>query len=127
MPQAAEDYKLVIGEDSWVVIKSDALPHMFDTLDAVAQDSIARNIFTNHVVEIQEDERPVTFQDFGFPIIFLFVFALIVLWIAKGITKNPKLYDNVVKLDGQPNPNYGQDRVTPDYLTITGRSFKLKN
>src|SRR5687768_13270946 len=126
MPQEG-DYKLVIGEDSWVVFKEDVLPDGFDTLDAITQEAVAREIFASHVTKLQEAERPATFEDFAFPLAFLFVFALVVLWLAKRITKNPKLYDNVVKLDGKPNPHYGQDREKPDYLTITGRSFKLKD
>ncbi len=123
MPQ---DYTLKLSDSSSIVIDENQLPEGFHALDNLRKDSVASRLVLDHVNMLVEAERPATWEDFAWPIGFLAIFALIILWVAKKIRDNPKLYDNVVKLDGKPNPDYGKDREKQEYITIAGNSFKLK-
>ena len=108
MPQQ-EPYTIILDDSSTITLQEDQLPAGFDTFNAVKKDSVARNIVIEHLNELQAGERPATFRDFAWPLAILFTLSIIILLVAKKIRNNPKVYDNVVKLDGKPNEEYGKD------------------
>jgi hypothetical protein len=131
MPQ--EPYALILEDSSYVILDGSQLPAGFDTMDDAARQVAAREIVAAHISTLEKAERPATFKDFAEPLSFLFVFALIILFIAKTIRNNPKLYDTIAKMDGGPNPEYGigwrQDAAAaqpkPEYLTCPGNTLQF--
>lgn len=108
MPQRS-DYTLYIDDSTSVLINAGQLPAGFDTMSSSSQHSVALLLVKDHIAVLSGDDKPATFKDFAIPIGLLIVFALVILWIAKKIRDNPKMYDTVVKMDGEPNVEYGKN------------------
>ena len=95
MPQ--DTYTLKLDDSTSVTLDAYQLPDGFDTLSESRKDQVARDIVYNHISILQQEQKPATFKDFAIPLAVITVLALIILWVAKRIRGNPKLYDKIVK------------------------------
>ncbi len=107
MPQDTP-YTLVLDNETSIEIHPSKLPRGFEKMSPSEKHETARNLVKEHVEKIQRSQQPPTTRDFLVPLGILFALTLVIIIIAKRIRKNPKLYDKVVKLDGEPNPEYGK-------------------
>jgi hypothetical protein len=107
MPQN-DNYTLHIDDTTTILIDHNQLPSDFKNLTPQKQELVARKAVQDHIKMIENASKPATFADFAIPVAILFILSLLILWIAKKIRDNPKVYDNVVKMDGEANPEYGQ-------------------
>lgn len=107
MPQDSP-YILVLDSVTSIQIDPSKLPDGFEDLTAGEKDLAARKVVKEHIELIQRSQQPPTARDFIIPLAILFAITIVIIIIARRIRKNPKLYDNIVKLDGEPNPDHGK-------------------
>ena len=94
--------------DSTVISYDPALvPDGFDTLSAEAKKLYIKNAIQTHMRN-RETEQEATPAEILTPLVFVLLFAIFILWLAKKIRQNPKVYDTIAKMDGKPNPEFGQ-------------------
>ena len=129
MPQ--DSYPTIQLNDSTIIAYDpDLVPGGFDTLSLEAQKLYIRNAVETHIRNRETEQEASPGDIFG-PFVFVLLFALVILWIAKKIRDNPRVYDTVVKMDGGPNPEFGlgwrqkntDDQSNPEYLTCPGKAL----
>lgn len=96
MPQPAEPYLLKVNEKSSVEISPHVLPQNFDQLSEYQKDSVARVLLKEHIALLEREKQPPTAKDFLIPIGILLPLSALIIFLARRIKKNPKLYDRVV-------------------------------
>lgn len=98
MPQN-EPYLLKLNDSTTIQVAGSRLPDGFYNLSDHQQDSVARQLLIEHIEQIRESRRPVTAGDILVPLAILLVIAAVIMFIAKKVRDNPKLYDKVVRND----------------------------
>lgn len=106
MPQE-KIYTIDLDDSTTIEFNPDMLPTGFDTLQASEKKAILHKIVKDSMT--LHEEKTATASDILLPLVIVFTIALLILFIAKKIRKNPKLYDTIVKVDGKPNPEFGKD------------------
>ncbi len=104
MPQDKK-YTIDLDDSTTVEFNPDKLPAGFDTLSEADQKTVLIKIVNDSMGK----EEPATAYDILIPLGFVIIFALVILFIARRIQRNPKIYDTIVKMDGKPNADYGKD------------------
>ena len=123
MPQ--DPHPTIQLNDGTIISYDPALvPEGFDTLSTEAKKLYIEDVIGAQIQTLAPQEEA-TAGDIAAPLIFVFLFAIIILWIAKKIRQNPKVYDTLVKMDGKPNPEFGEgwrqhNQTKPEYLTCPG-------
>lgn len=110
MPQEKK-YTLDLNDSTTIEFNPAHIPAGFDTLSQENQKAVLHQIVKNQISAL-EKEKSATASDIIVPLILVLILAFIVLFFAKKIRDNPKLYDRLVKLDGKPNPNNSPDEKT---------------
>lgn len=101
MPQE-KTYTIQLNDSTLIEYDPEQVPAGFDTLSAIEQIAYIQSGINEYHANLQK-EKNATAGDIIWPLVFVIVFALIILFIARKIRDNPKVYDAVVKLDGEPN------------------------
>ncbi len=84
MPQ--DTYTLIIDSTRSIEIETRVLPPGFDTLDALQQDLAARQLVQQQLINIQQEQQPVSFKEAATILGGLLGFALVILFIARLIS-----------------------------------------
>ncbi len=98
MPQE-EPYFLRLNDSTTIEVAGRRLPDNFNSFNDHQKDSVARQLYIRHIEQIQEANRPATAKDFLVPLGILLVIAAIIMFIAKKVRDNPKLYNRMVRQD----------------------------
>lgn len=97
MPQPPEPYLLHVNEKTSIEVNPKVLPKNFYQLNEFQKDSVARKIVIEHIDLLEKERQPPTAKDFLIPIGILLPLAAIMIFLARRIKNNPKLYDRLVK------------------------------
>lgn len=102
MPQ--EQTHTILLEDSTLIQYDPALfPPGFDTLPLANKKMLIKQYAVDYI-SMHEKEQKASASDIILPAMLVIGLAMVILFIAIKIRNNPKVYDAVVKLDGDPNP-----------------------
>lgn len=98
MPQE-DPYFLHLDDSTTIEVAGRRLPEGFHHLNEYQKDSVARKLLAEHIEQVRESQRPVTAKDIIIPLAILLVIAAVIMFIAKKVRDNPKVYDRLVRKD----------------------------
>ncbi|MEO6584349.1 MAG: hypothetical protein ABIO05_08480 [Ferruginibacter sp.] len=106
MPQQPAN-SFVLDDSTTIQYDPAFVPPGFDTLPLAAKKAFILQSIQQELAN-RKTEEEVTATDIILPIVLVSFFALLILFIARKIRDNPKVYDTVVKMDGEPNAEFGK-------------------